>query len=229
MLNKLDSSDSSKFLCAIKVVDSSLYKENDLKRGKNLNFSTLVVVGERIEDMPIIRQIGDIIRIQKATQKVSKEGEIKFLVDERSNWCLFSPDAAGPDERNTTPHVQFEEMECEDEENKESDKMTKAQNMKRLLMPYKYSGKNFNFMENEEKILTGIRSWCRDFKNSDTLENLISSVKSTEQEENLICKVMKVYDDEEIEERKGENGIYCVRLKDKNEKLWKVRHINLML
>lgn len=78
----------NKFLCALKVVDCSLYgiDPKDFKSKKSLQYATIVVIGERIEDMPVIRKIGDIIRIQKATQKEGSDGQIQFLVDERSNW-----------------------------------------------------------------------------------------------------------------------------------------------
>ena len=141
-----------KYLCAIKVVDSSLYKESDYKRGKNLSCATIVVVGERMEDMPIIRKIGDIIRIQKATQKISKDGEIKYLVDEWSSWCLFSPNNTGPDEKLKLSQVQFEDLDFPEEENKENENIgVQALNIKKVYMPYRYSGKNFSFAENEEK------------------------------------------------------------------------------
>lgn len=82
-------------------------------------------------------------------------------------------------------------------------------------MPYKYSGKNFNFVENEENILQHVRRWCKEFKNSDIVENLLSSMPSTESDTNLLCKVMKVYEDEE--------DVYQIRVKDKDGKSWHVQ------
>jgi histidinol phosphatase-like enzyme len=75
-------------LCALKVIDSTLYNEKGTQISKKIDYASVVVVGERIEDMPVVRRIGDILRIQKATVKVN-EGEKKYIVDERSNWCLF--------------------------------------------------------------------------------------------------------------------------------------------
>lgn len=120
------------------------------------SYATIVVVGERIEDMPIIRRIGDIIRIQKATMKI-KENIKQFIVDENSNWCLFGPDNLGPDDKIKTSQIQFEEFGAEDGPEKEEI------NIKRNCMPYKYSGKNFSFVEGEEIILNTIRTWGKYF------------------------------------------------------------------
>jgi len=80
-------------------------------------------------------------------------------------------------------------------------------------MPYKYSGKNFNFAEKEEFILQNMRRWCKEFfKNSDTAENLLSNVKSTEKDTNLLCKVMKIFEDDER----------ILRIKDKDGKSYKI-------
>ena len=53
----------NKFLCALKVVDSSLYSQKDLDKVTKLSYATIVVAAERIEDMPIIRKIGDIVSL----------------------------------------------------------------------------------------------------------------------------------------------------------------------
>jgi hypothetical protein len=117
-----------KLLCALKVVDLSLYLKKDFEKGDNLQHANLVVVGERLEDMPIVRKIGDIIRIQKASLKM-REGQRQFIVDERSSWCLFSPNTTGSDEKSKVSYgsdqfgklsnVLLEDMEFEDEQDKE--------------------------------------------------------------------------------------------------------------
>lgn len=213
--------DSSKYLCAIRVIDSSLYKEPSKRTDPK--YATVVIIGDRMEDMPVTRQIGDILRIQKATKKITKEGEIKYLVDERSNWCLFSAEQTGVDEKARQELIQFDEFEFEEEEQKkEQSQLSTILNMKRLYMPYKYSGKIFNFAENEEKIVNNMRNWCMDFfKSSTVAESLLANIKSYEAEKNLLCKVMKVYEYEEVEDE--ENETYLVRLKDKNNKLWKMK------
>lgn len=142
----------NKFICALKVVDSSMYSQKELEKCSRLSYATIVVVGERLEDMPVIRRIGDIIRIQKASMKI-KEGIKQFVVDERSCWCLFGPNSMGPDDKTKIAQVQYEDMDL-DGENHE-----KELSIKRSYMPYKYSGKNFSFFENEEFILQGIRKW----------------------------------------------------------------------
>lgn len=173
--------------------------------------------------MPVTRQIGDILRVQKATKKVTKDGEIKYLVDERSNWCLFTADTENIDPESKSELIQLDDFELEEEEKSETDQQNNIINVKRYYMPYRYSGKIFNFAENEEKIVNNMRTWCKEFFSSSTvIENLLSGIKSDEKEKNLLCKVMKVYEHEQNLEE-DQNDTYGVRLKDKNHKLWKVR------
>lgn len=70
------------------MIDSTLYSEKGAQINKKIDYATVVVIGERMEDMPIVKRIGDILRIQRATVKV-KNGEKKYIVDDKSNWCLF--------------------------------------------------------------------------------------------------------------------------------------------
>lgn len=109
-----------KFLCALKVVDSSLKDRGKKAKSKEepIKYASIVVVGERIEDMPIIRNIGDIIRIQKASLKV-KNGQKQFVVDERSNWALWGPLTLGPDGVAKTTQIQADEMEVDQPDEKD--------------------------------------------------------------------------------------------------------------
>ena len=95
------------------MVDSSLYNQKDLDKVSKLSYATIVVAAERIEDMPIIRKIGDIIRIQNASMKV-RDGQKQFVVDERSNWCLFSPTSSSSEDKAKTPLVNLDDMDLED-------------------------------------------------------------------------------------------------------------------
>ncbi|CAI2358908.1 unnamed protein product [Moneuplotes crassus] len=211
--------DSSKFVCGIKVIDSSLYKEG--ARRNSPKFATVVVIGDRMEDMPVTRKIGDILRIQKATQKVTDTGEVRYLVDERSNWCLFSTENTENEDKTKNELIQLDDLEF-DEEREDETQQNPLLNIKRFYMPYKYSGKIFNFTENEEKKVNSMRNWCSEFFAKSTIpENLLSNIKCESKEKNLLCKVMKVYEHEE-EENSG-NETYSVRLKDKNNILWKMK------
>ena len=74
---------------------------------------------------------------------------------------------------------------------------------------------NFSFVEGEETIIGGMRKWSKSFfVFNDTAENLLLSF-SNDNEENLLCKVMKVYEDEE--------DSYWVRVKDNDGKWWKLK------
>ena len=110
-----------------------IHWESKINKNK-LPYATIVVVGERIEDMPVIRRIGDIIRIQKSSVKV-KDGIKQFIVDENSNWCLFGSSNYGPDDNMKSIQAHFEDLGVDKSQEKEEI------NVKRNFMPYKYSGK----------------------------------------------------------------------------------------
>lgn len=60
-------------------------------------------------------------------------------------------------------------------------------NLKRLYMPYKYSGKNFTFAEKEEQILQESRKWCKKlFRDTNIPESILTGLVSVENEKNLL-------------------------------------------
>ena len=52
--------------------------------------ATVTIFAKRFEDCPLVRQIGDIIRVHHATFKSTNE-QRKFTVNVHANssWCLF--------------------------------------------------------------------------------------------------------------------------------------------
>lgn len=89
-----------------------------------------------------------------------------------------------------------------------------SNNLKRLYRPYKYSGKEYQFVEGEEKILQKMRAWCKEyFRTHRDAEEILSAIDPNSNEKNLIWKVMKIYDDEE--------DSYGIRIKDTTGAIWK--------
>jgi len=135
----------SKYICKMKVVDESLYPESLLKQYSSLNgaakqatdlpYATIIFIDERFENMPVVRRIGDIIRIQKASFKII-DGIKQFIVDDRSHWCLFNTDYRNEDDRQMQTKTVDIDTVGGDEEKEEKKKL-----LKRSCMPYGYSGK----------------------------------------------------------------------------------------
>lgn len=78
---------SGKFICSIKVVDQTFHHKSD---SQSPVFATCVFYAKRIEDLPVIKRIGDLIRIHRA-QKKEFQGHLQFHVNVsfNSSWCLF--------------------------------------------------------------------------------------------------------------------------------------------
>jgi hypothetical protein len=93
----------------------------------------VVVYTKRMEDSPMLRRIGDVIRVTKASVKMhrgTKQFHVRTFHD--ATWALFSSNP--------------KEEEVKDANQSDSDKSdtTKAQ------MAYKFSGKNYTFDHNAD-------------------------------------------------------------------------------
>ena len=59
----------------------------------------MLIYAKRIEDLPVVRKLGDIIRVHRANAK-EFNGNKQFHVNVfyNSSWCLFSQDEAKDDD-----------------------------------------------------------------------------------------------------------------------------------
>ena len=63
-----------KWTCVIKVVDGSWHTSGFTRVAKNeFKVATITIYAKRFEDCPLVRQIGDIIRVHHATFKSTNE------------------------------------------------------------------------------------------------------------------------------------------------------------
>jgi hypothetical protein len=95
--------------------------------------SMVIVYSKRMEDCPMLRRIGDVIRVTKATLKMHR-GTKQFHVRtfHEASWALFSSNP--------------KEEEVKDGNGSDSDKSDST----RTQMAYKFSGKNYQFDHNQD-------------------------------------------------------------------------------
>lgn len=79
----------NRYVCTLKVVDSTYYSNVESAKG-NIKFGLVTFFAKRMEDLPVVRKIGDIIRVHRAIVKDYK-GIKQFNVNitYNSSWCLF--------------------------------------------------------------------------------------------------------------------------------------------
>ena len=72
-------SSKGKWICSLKVVDGTCHSLGDEKQ-KHTDYSIIIIYASRFEECPIVRQIGDIIRVHRANVKNYK-GRKQFHVN----------------------------------------------------------------------------------------------------------------------------------------------------
>lgn len=125
-----------------------------------------------MEDLPVVRKIGDVIRCHRALVKDYK-GIKQFNVNItfNSSWCLFhSSDILLRDSRKGGTHDDpgYSSSDAESDQEMEtempdgttrSDKLMEKSE-KRKYTPYKFSGKSYSFDYSQEKVIVeNLRQW----------------------------------------------------------------------
>jgi hypothetical protein len=142
-----------KHLVSLKIVDPSCFlQEGDDVDAGSYGCTNVTLFAKRQEDLPLIKRIGDIIRIHRATMNIF-EGKKQFVVNVffNSSWCLFSTDLENPEENI----AKTEEYREEDGENPEF--------KRKQVIPYKYSGKTFSVDGETLEQLQSIRAWTKKY------------------------------------------------------------------
>ncbi len=84
-----------RYICSIKIVDSSLYVKSQKGSGDASDFATLVLYAKRFEDLPIITRLGDIIRVHRSTLRLyNGQRQFNANIFYNSSWALFSGEGA---------------------------------------------------------------------------------------------------------------------------------------
>jgi hypothetical protein len=141
-------------------VDHTLHHRGD----QPPTFATVIIYAKRFEDLPIVRNIGDIIRIHRANMKqYQDQKQFHVNVYYNSSWCLFSLKQASEEsisddidmDNDEDGQNQGDDEEMDDEEKK------KEREERRKYRPYKFSGKSYTFDVNHEKLLLDdLREWA---------------------------------------------------------------------
>ena len=128
-----------------------------------------------MEDLPVVRKIGDVIRCHRAIVKDYK-GIKQFNVNLsfNSSWCLFhSSDIllkdkkgagnqdVGPDDHySSSEHESGDEMETEMADGTTRNDRAQEKSERRKYTPYKFSGKSYSFDYSQEKVIVDeLRNW----------------------------------------------------------------------
>jgi hypothetical protein len=161
--------DEKKFMCYLKVVDNTVNVSDT-----NDEFAIVALQARKFEDLPIIQRCGDIIRIHRAEYNYKdSQHYFKLNMSFSSSWALFSAD----DE--VAPEVIKEE----------GDDFT--------YRAYAFSGKQYNFDSQDQKLLKSVRQWNRGYfsKNQVIIPEMYTPLDEAHEEEgdfNVVAKVTQI-------------------------------------
>ncbi len=78
-----------KYICTLKVVDHTLHHRGGTDTLAPI-YATVIIYAKRQEDLPVVSNVGDIIRIHRATMKqFHDQKQFHVNVYYNSSWCLF--------------------------------------------------------------------------------------------------------------------------------------------
>mmetsp|Transcript_4467 Transcript_4467/g.7630 ORF Transcript_4467/g.7630 Transcript_4467/m.7630 type:complete len:339 (+) Transcript_4467:146-1162(+) len=187
-----------------------------------------------MEDLPVVRKIGDVIRIHRATVRTFKEQK-QFNVNMvfNSSWCLFHSSDVNLLDKAAVLGPEAKDYNLSDESDEEmetvmqdgtmlSDRVVDKHERKKYA-PYKFSGKSYSFDFKQEKVIVdALRNWEDAFfqksawifkKMSKPLGSLKNDPKIDESKEfDLLVKILKIFekDDYSLE----------LRIKDLSNEMW---------
>ena len=150
-------SNKGKWICSLKVIDGSLHTLGD-ERNKDFEFAVIIIYANRFEECPIVRQIGDIIRVHRANMKMYK-GRRQFNVNVNFNasWTLFE---TNPKHALARGDDSGSDHEMADENQADGEQAAGASDYD----PYRFSSKNYSIdMSVHKSILKGLRKWTIDY------------------------------------------------------------------
>lgn len=79
----------NRYVCTLKVVDMTLHSQVESAKSQ-IKYGLVTFFAKRMEDLPVVRKIGDVLRVHRAIVKDHK-GIRQFSVNMTygSSWCLF--------------------------------------------------------------------------------------------------------------------------------------------
>lgn len=122
-------------MCYLKIVDPTCNVQDEQD-----SFAIVALQSRRFEDLPIIQRCGDIIRIHRAEYNFKEDQHyFKLNMSYSSSWALFSAD----------DEVAPEVIKDDDEDF--------------TYRAYAFSGKQYNFEAQDQKLLRNIRTWNKTY------------------------------------------------------------------
>lgn len=176
-------------MCNLKVIDPACNVKDE-----DDNYAIVALQARRFEDLPIIQRCGDIIRIHRAEYNYKEDQHyFKLNMSYSSSWALFSAD----DE--VAPEVIKED----------GDDFT--------YRAYAFSGKQYNFETQDQKLLRNLRTWNKSYwsKNDVIIREMYTPLKEAAEEEgdfNIVAKVTQIVH--------RDHYTSDIRLKDISKSTW---------
>lgn len=129
-----------RYVVTCKVADPS-----SVTKGGKLNVVNVVFFSKSFEDLPIIQRVGDIIRVHRAKfQHYNDSKQLNVNMYYRSSWCLF---IGNDNQAPLEPKVENED----------------GTSNYFSYTPYNFSGKSFTQEGHEQKILTSLKKWSKEY------------------------------------------------------------------
>ena len=176
-------------MCYLKVVDPTCNVKDDQD-----DFAIIALQSRRFEDLPIIQRCGDIIRIHRAEYNFKEDQHyFKLNMSYSSSWALFSAD----DE--VAPEVIKDD----------TDDFT--------YRAYAFSGKQYNFEAQDQKLLRSVRTWNKNYmsKNPVIIPEMYTPLNEAAEEEgdfNVVAKITQIVHRDQYTSD--------IRLKDISKSTW---------
>lgn len=156
-------------MCYLKIVDNTCNVSS-----ANDDFAVVALQARRFEDLPIIQRCGDIIRIHRAEYNFKENQHyFKLNMSYSSSWALFSAD------EEVAPEVIKED----------GDDFT--------YRAYAFSGKQYNFEAQDQKLLKSLRAWNKNYftKHQVIIPEMYTPLNEATEEEgdfNVVAKVTQI-------------------------------------
>lgn len=171
----------------------------------------VAIFAKRFEDLPLVRRLGDVIRIHGAHVKAFRDiKQIRLDIVADNCWSLFSTYESPEEEALDIDDEYPDNNSGEDQEMEDATKNERnhEKEEKKKYAPYKFSGINKGYFfdsDNEKPILDNLRGWSVDYYGrnlviTQEMYKLLKDAKNVEGENkefDLLCKVLKVFEKDE--------------------------------
>jgi hypothetical protein len=156
------------FICTMKIIDPSQFTQQ-----KGWKYSQLVIYATKLEDLPFVHRLGDIIRVHRADMKFyNQKRQFNVNMLYKGSWALYSTDKQSPLGQTTSD------------------------------TPYAFSGHRVTQERQDASILSTLKSWANmTFKNVDVcgkVDQKTISLKEAEKKKSVdfdvVAKITQIFE-----------------------------------